>query len=61
MGQLNVEPPREMVDRNEPRSTDDIVWLLFIVARFSPPINEYHKQLILVAFGVFHPRRSADA
>jgi two-component system sensor histidine kinase HydH len=32
----------------------DGVWLLFIVAlAFLPPINEIHKQLILVAFGVF--------
>jgi two-component system, NtrC family, sensor histidine kinase HydH len=31
----------------------DIVWLLFIVALvFLPPINELHKQLILVAIGI---------
>ncbi len=32
----------------------DIVWLLFLAAlAFLPPINEIHKQLILLAFGVF--------
>ena len=48
-------PAREMLDRKR-SAIDwiDIVWLLFIVAlAFLPPINEIHKQLILVAFGVF--------
>ena len=32
----------------------DVVWLLFLAAlAFLPPINEIHKQLILLAFGVF--------
>ncbi|HXQ25866.1 MAG TPA: ATP-binding protein [Candidatus Acidoferrales bacterium] len=32
----------------------DVVWLLFIVGlAFLPPINEIHKQLILVSIGVF--------
>jgi two-component system, NtrC family, sensor histidine kinase HydH len=33
---------------------NDIVWLLFIAALvFLPPINEYHKQMILFVIGVF--------
>jgi signal transduction histidine kinase len=32
----------------------DVVWLLFLAAlAFLPPINELHKQLILLAFGLF--------
>jgi two-component system sensor histidine kinase HydH len=46
---------REVFDRKQSRvDWIDIVWLLFIVALvFLPPINEIHKQLILVAIGVF--------
>jgi two-component system, NtrC family, sensor histidine kinase HydH len=49
------EPPLEMLDRKR-SAVDwiDAVWLLFIVGlAFLPPINEVHKQLILIAFAVF--------
>ncbi|HEV3482138.1 MAG TPA: ATP-binding protein [Candidatus Acidoferrales bacterium] len=38
----------------------DVVWLLFLAAlAVLPPINEIHKQLILLAFGVFQYYESA--
>ena len=45
-----------MVERKKTAAIDwlDVVWLLFIAAlAFLPPINEIHKQLILVAIGAF--------
>jgi two-component system, NtrC family, sensor histidine kinase HydH len=43
-----------MIDRKRsPVDWIDAVWLLFIVClAFLPPINELHKQLILIAFAV---------
>jgi two-component system, NtrC family, sensor histidine kinase HydH len=49
------EPSREMLDRKR-SAVDwiDAVWLLFIVGlALLPPINEVHKQLILIAFALF--------
>jgi len=46
---------REMLDRKR-SAMDwiDAVWLLFIAGlAFLPPINEVHKQLILIAFALF--------
>jgi nitrogen-specific signal transduction histidine kinase len=38
----------------------DVVWLLFLAAlALLPPINEIHKQLILLAFGIFQYYESA--
>lgn len=38
----------------------DVVWLLFLAAlALLPPINEIHKQMILLAFGVFQYFESA--
>ena len=38
----------------------DVVWLLFLTAlALLPPINEIHKQVILLAFGVFQYFESA--
>src|ERR1700689_2545729 len=44
-----------MIDRKRPViDWIDIVWLLFIAGlAFLPPINEVHKQLILIAFALF--------
>jgi two-component system, NtrC family, sensor histidine kinase HydH len=45
-----------MVDRQKTAAVDwlDVVWLLFIAAlAVLPPINEIHKQLILLAIGAF--------
>src|ERR1700723_235208 len=49
------EPSDEMLDRKR-SAVDwiDAVWLLFIGGlAFLPPINEVHKQLILIAFALF--------
>ncbi len=48
------EPSLEMLDRKR-SAVDwiDAVWLLFIIGlAFLPPINEVHKQLILIAFAL---------
>lgn len=44
-----------MIERKQsPFNWIDVVWLLFILALvLLPPINEYHKQLILFAIGMF--------
>jgi two-component system, NtrC family, sensor histidine kinase HydH len=54
-GPFRREPAREMLDRKRSAfDWIDIVWLLFILALVVlPPIDEIHKQLILVAIGVF--------
>jgi nitrogen-specific signal transduction histidine kinase len=49
------EPSLAMLDRKR-SAVDwfDVVWLLFILGlAFLPPINEVHKQLILIAFALF--------
>src|SRR5271169_4830893 len=48
-------PSLEMLDRKR-SAVDwiDVVWLLFILGlAFLPPVDEIHKQLILIAFALF--------